>query len=104
MVESLHQCDQGIFKHMVGLIREKFGVSVEKRLESRMKVIKDKYWIGSLQLPSLGIWTSGTGIQAHEYRAVMQVSFEKQPVCKFCPICFLLKSCSDYAILIKGYD
>lgn len=83
MVEPLHQCDQGIFKHMVQLIRTKYGGSFEKRLKRRMKIIKTNFSVGGLTLPKIGIWTSGTGIQAHEYRSLMQVTLN------------FINSCSD---------
>lgn len=77
MVESLHQTDQGILKHMIDVLRDPdnglnfLGLS---SLEKRMKILKDNYWIPALSIPNYGFWVNNTNVQGHEYRSAMQAS------------------------------
>lgn len=78
MVETLHQTDQGVFKHMVIEVKKMLGCSQGIQiLDDRLNIIKREYGVGSsLRLPSFGIWIKTASVQAHEYRSVMQVSIK----------------------------
>lgn len=76
MVEPLHQTDQGIFRHMIEVLRDDLlkGESKLLSLEKRMKVLKEEYYIQSLKnIPGYGFWISNSNVTGQEYRTVMQV-------------------------------
>ncbi len=75
MVETLHQTDQGVFKHMITILREDLlKYDALTSLEKRMKTLRDDYYIPSLKtIPGYGFWMNNTNVQGHEFRAVMQV-------------------------------
>jgi len=73
MVESLHQCDQGIFVHMFECIKEQLAKNKLLILDSRLQIITKQYWISGLRLPGPTFFSSEKNIQGHEYRAIMQV-------------------------------
>lgn len=76
MVESLHQCDQGVFGHMIEQLRGDIGVNTKLMIKDRMNTVSKDYWIGSLHLPDADrFWLDNINIQGHENRAVMQVRF-----------------------------
>lgn len=73
MFESLHQCDQGIFSHMMDLLRTHIGKTKLSIVEQRMQVLSKSFWISHLTLPTGRFWVDRINIQGHEYRDVMQV-------------------------------
>lgn len=73
MVETLHQCDQGVLPHMIDCLKAKLTLSQVKLLDDRMTLIRKQFWIGRLRLPGPGFWTKGVNITGHEHRSVMQV-------------------------------
>lgn len=74
MVETLHQTDQGIFKHMVLEVKKIVGCAKNIQiLDERLEFIKKNYSFGQLRFPSFGIWLNTASVQGHEYRSVMQV-------------------------------
>jgi len=74
MVESLHQCDQGVFYHMVQSLKEKLNNKQLQILGTRMSIVSNEFSISHFRLPGEAFWTTDTNIQGHEYRSVMQVS------------------------------
>lgn len=74
MVESLHQTDQGVYGHMIKLLRTHLGGKKLGFVAKRMEILQEKYYLASLRLPSKSFWEEGINIQGHEYRATMQVT------------------------------
>lgn len=74
MVETLHQTDQGVFVHMMELLRGHLGKTKLKIVEERMSKLQKHFWIGGLTLPSGSYWVDFMNVAGHEHRSVMQVS------------------------------
>lgn len=74
MVETLHQSDQGLFKHLILEVKKLCSADNIISMDRRLYTLKSKFLFDTeVRLPSFGIWEDTSSVQGHEYRSLMQV-------------------------------
>lgn len=77
---DIFPCHKGVFKRMIEEVR-KYVLKMEKtdgleKLDGRMKKLLRIGELQNFRMPThRSIWQSGVGLQANEYRKIMQVSY-----------------------------